>query len=232
TPYPVGRSLAFSRARRYPWPNRPIPGPWNWSEAHPTRRRSPLIDNCRRSTRPYWRTASHASFIVGSRAAAWLGAGPRRGGELRKRRKVMREPACGWRELLGATQLKRARSEQQSTRCGNPPCRAALRKALPRILFVLQFRHLNHSPSSNASCRRSSEFLIILFQIPKRQGGDHEQTGIFDDHGGCCDGCSHASGVCGYRNAVRPNGRSTQGDAAVAFGAAARFGLSGSAPGI
>src|SRR5262249_25709140 len=75
-----------------------------------------------------------------------------------------------------ATQLKRARSEQQSTRCGNPPCRAALRKALPRILFVLQFRHLNHSPSSNASCRRSSEFLIILFQIPKRQGGDHEQT--------------------------------------------------------
>src|SRR5262249_18325045 len=39
------------------------------------RRRSPHIADCKRSTRPCWAAGSHASFTMGSRAAAWVGRG-------------------------------------------------------------------------------------------------------------------------------------------------------------
>jgi hypothetical protein len=49
--------------------------PW----AGPTRRRSPLTGNCRSGTYRSWRTASLASFTMGSRAEAWAGRESRLG---------------------------------------------------------------------------------------------------------------------------------------------------------
>ena len=80
--------------------SRPIRGAWNWSEAHPTRQRLPRIADCRRSTPPSWRTGSHASSTMGSRAAAWVGRG-------------------------SASGRKAARAPRNCARTCEPPARAA-----------------------------------------------------------------------------------------------------------
>ena len=59
------------------------------------------------------------------------------------------------------------------------------------------------------------------------RGGNNGQTRIFGNNGGYGYGRDHESGLCGDRSGLRRNGRSDQGDGAVAFGAAAQFGLSG-----
>jgi len=100
TPYPVGRSLAFSLVR-----SRPIRGAWNWSEAHPTRRRLPLIaDAGEVRLHPGGPGATHRPPWARARQHG-LGAGPRRGGKPHERREIVREPASRRRELRGATQL-------------------------------------------------------------------------------------------------------------------------------
>jgi hypothetical protein len=72
-------------------------------------------------------------------------------------------------------------------------------------------QHPNDNPRARMRVA-GGEFgvLISAYQIPEHfLGGNNEQTHIFGDNDGCRDGRDHESGLCGDRNAVRPNGRST-----------------------
>jgi len=59
-----------------------------------------------------------------------------------------------------------------------------------------------------------------------------KQTHIFGDNGGCRNGRNHEGGLCSHRNAIRPNGRSTQVNRTAALRAVARGALSGFSLGI
>jgi transposase len=63
-------NIADGRPGRKPTPTRCVLEAVLWM-----RRRSPRIVGCKRSTRPSWAAGSHASFTMGSRAAAWVGRG-------------------------------------------------------------------------------------------------------------------------------------------------------------